>query len=208
MQLDEVLSPGTYQVSWYASTVAQSEKEIPLERQGIFYFSVDEVSTLVSGQNAPAIPSFSSDMGLKHFAHWFSFIGLLTLLGGSWFSFVIAKETGNRVRWEKASKFLYGIGVLGFVLLIIQRRVELSEVPFVEFALLKFIWIPVVQVILLSVGLWLTREKLRLLLFGLSVCLWPFATGHSTYPRYGGYVAVSMDILHLLAVSVWMGGLL
>lgn len=204
--LDEVLSSGTYQVSWFA--VDKSVREFTPEVQGIFYFSVNEVSSLTSGQQTAGFQWFSNPIGLEHIAYWLAFIGLLTLLGGIWFSQTIAKEMGNYIRWKKVSSVLYGVSVVGFILLIMQRRLELSDLSFAEFISLQFAWIPLIQMLLLTLGYWFTAGKLRLSLISMAVLLWPFASGHTTYPRYGGYMAVGMDMLHLLAVSVWMGGLL
>jgi hypothetical protein len=85
---------------------------------------------------------------------------------------------------------------------------ELSDLSFIEFISLQFAWIPLIQMLLLTVGYWFAAGKLRLLLITATVLLWPFASGHSTYPRYGGYISIGLDMMHLLAVSVWMGGLL
>ncbi|WP_430102851.1 ATP-binding protein [Paenibacillus validus] len=84
---------------------------------------------------------------------------------------------------------------------------ELQQMPLSEFLALQFVWIPILQIILLSTSTLLLRNKLQLVGLVVAVLIWPFSTGHSTYPRYGGYFAVGMDLVHLLAVSVWMGGL-
>ena len=208
IELNEELSQGTYQVSWFATPLDKTGREFATDFQGIYYFAVEDVSTLVSGQNSAAFRWFSSSFGIKHFAHWFAFIGLLTLLGGSWFSHGIAKGEGNYTRWRKISGILYGISIIGLILLLIQRRLELSNLSLADYFALQFAWIPALQILLVTVSQWLTKGKLRILLGMVSVLLWPFATGHTTYPRYGGYIAIGMDMLHLLAVSVWMGGLL
>jgi copper transport protein len=204
--LDEVLSPGTYQVSWFA--VDKSVREFTPEVQGIFYFSANEVSSLATGQHTSGFQWFSNPIGLKHIAYWLAFVGLLSILGGTWFAQTIAKETGNYLRWKKVSSVLYGVSIIGFILLIMQRRIELSDLFFTEFISLQFAWIPAIQMLLLTIGYWFATGKLRLSLISMAVLLWPFASGHSTYPRYGGYFAIGMDMLHLLAISVWMGGLL
>jgi copper transport protein len=87
-------------------------------------------------------------------------------------------------------------------------RLELSTISWKEFLMLKFAWIPFVQVVLVSIGLWFAQGKARILLFAFAVLLLTFYTGHSTYPRYGGMLTAMMNMLHLLAVSLWMGGLL
>jgi copper transport protein len=208
IKLNEELSPGTYQVSWFASPIDKTGREIAADVQEIYYFAVEDLSTLVSGQDSAAFRWFTSSLGIKHIAHWFAFIGLLMLLGGSWFSHGIAKGEGNYARWRKISGILYGISIIGLILLLIQRRLELSNLSLADYVALQFAWIPALQILLVTVSQWLTKGKLRILLGAVSVLLWPFSTGHTTYPRYGGYIAIGMDMLHLLAVSVWMGGLL
>jgi copper transport protein len=208
IKLNEELSPGTYQVSWFASPVDKTGRVIAADVQGIYYFAVEDLSTLVSGQDSAAFRWFSSSLGIKHIAHWFAFIGLLTLLGGSWFSHGIAKGEGNYLRWRRISGILYGISVIGLIFLLIQRRLELSNLSLSDYIALQFAWIPALQILLVTVSQWLTKGKFRILLGAASVLLWPFASGHTTYPRYGGYIAIGMDMLHLLAVSIWMGGLL
>lgn len=202
-------SPGTYQVTWYAVPLNPDGTTNQREFVGIFYFSIGEVTSLVSNQNSTTLPPpFKNPLGVKHVAHALAFLGLLTLVGGTWFQAVIAGKLGNYRPWKKVFWLLYGSSVLGLLLLIIVRRLELGEMPLSEFMSLQFVWIPIVQIILLSISTFLLHNKLQLVGLVAAVLLWPFSTGHSTYPRYGGYFAVGMDMVHLLAISVWMGGLL
>jgi copper transport protein len=205
--MDEEAMSDTYQVSWYAFPVDEANHKMGMDSQGIFYFAINEEPSLVSDKVMPSFHWFSESIGIKHLAHSLAFIGLLTLLGGSWFYIIIARGSGNAQRWRKASWLLYGLALCGFILLLVQRRFELASVPFAEFATIQFVWIPAVQALLLSIG-FILSGKLRIFFITLSVVLWPFASGHSTYPRYGGVWSAGMDIVHLLSVSVWMGGLL
>ncbi len=206
--LEKLPSSGTYQVTWYAVPIENSESHIRLDFQGIFYFSVNEVTSLISNQTTPLFQSFSSGFNLKHVAHWLAFFGLLTLAGGRWFQVMIANNTGNYRYWIRLSWVAFGASTAGFILLIVQRRLELAQIPLAEFITLKFVWIPALQIILLTVSTLLLRTRLQLAGFIIAVLLWPFAIGHATYPRYGGYWAVGMNFIHLLAISVWVGGLL
>jgi copper transport protein len=208
VNLRNELSPGTYQVSWYASPKDKTGRQVLSDIQGLYYFSVEEVTTLISSQNTTSFRWFSRFIDLTHIAHWLSFIGLLTLLGGTWFATTISKHAGDRARWRATSHILYGLTVVGLALLWLIRKSELSELPFSDFILLQFSWVPLVQILLLSVGHWLIKDKLQILFFTAAVLLWPFHTGHSTYPRYGDYLAIGMDLIHLISVSVWLGGLL
>jgi copper transport protein len=200
------IPPGTYQVSWYASPTEKGDSQVLLEKQGVFYFAVDEVTSLRPPEGMPTNLWFS-DIGVKHAAHWLAFVGLLTLFGGTWFQQVIAKERGNQQRWDRLSLGLYGLSVIGFLLLLIYRRFELPELPLREFLTLKFTWVAILQIMLLSIGFWFVRGKYRLPFFGLTMAFWPFVSGHSTYPRYGEGLLAGVDALHLLGVSVWLGGL-
>lgn len=205
--LEKSLPPGTYQATWYAAPIDETGSVNRQEYVGLFYFSVKEVTTLVSDSNFMLLRPFYNPIGLKQIADWFAFIGLLSLAGGSWFQTIIAGTSGNRKRWNLVSWSLYGMSVTGFVTLIILRRFELPQISFLEFVSLNFVWIPVLQILLMSLGVFLLGHKQKVASFAIAIMLWPISTGHATYPRYGGYFAVSLDIVHLLAVSVWMGGL-
>lgn len=203
IELEEELSKGTYTVNWYA-TIGNKSKN------GIFYFAVDEVTSLVAVQSTSTVmPSMSfGSVGLKQVAYWFAFLGLLTLFGGTWFSFMIANQKGNQKRWLQTSLLLYVLSILGLLLLLIERRLEFSHLTWSDFLALRFTWTTALQMVMLSIAYWLfrTRSTAYLIILGLTVLLWAF-TGHSASVRYGGVLGVGVDGLHLLAVSVWGGGL-
>jgi copper transport protein len=207
IKLQEKLSPGSYRVDWYAAPTETNEGGLNLEWQGIFYFAVDKVTSMPPDQGKP-VNYWLSSLGISVLAYWLSFIGLLTLFGGIWFNVVIAKYKGYQPRWKKISLWLYIIGIIGFILLVIQNRFEFPLLSFKELVTLKFTWIPALQIILFSLGYWLKKDKLRLSVLGVTVLLWPFASGHSSYPRYGGWLSMGIDVVHLLGVAIWMGGLL
>lgn len=125
---------------------------------------MNEVSSIVYPDE-----SFSNDLSLFHMAakvrtsnvaYWMTFIGLLTLFGGSWFYWVIAKQKGNHFRWNKVASLLYGLSMIGMLFLILHRWFDLTYMSLVEFISLRFVWVPVLQIIVLSIGYWLTRGKL------------------------------------------------
>lgn len=207
VQFGKKLDPGTYQVSWYAEPRKAGQNKRSFETQGVFYFAVNQVTAIAPTQGTPT-SDWLKDIGTAEFAYWIAFIGLFGLFGGAWFHVMVAKGSGNQKRWKKTSLYLYITGILGLIFVLVQRRLEFEGLSFTEFALLKFAWIPVVQIILLTVGFWLVRGRWRLLFIGVSALLWPFFSGHSTYPRYGGLWSVAVDALHLLALSIWMGGLI
>jgi copper transport protein len=120
---------------------------------------------------------------------------------------MVARGQGNFQRWKKVSYLLYGMGALGLLLEVIADRVELFQAPTKDFMAFSFVWIALLQLLLLSLGYWLLQGKFRLTLLILSVALWAFI-GHAASPSYGGFWGIGVDIVHLLAVSLWMGGLL
>jgi copper transport protein len=202
----EDASPGTYQVTLYASPKDKSINKIQLDNVNVFYFAVDEVTSLVPAEGGTSNLGFGS-IGAKQVAHWLSFLGLLTLFGGTLFHLIIAKGRGNEERWRRVSLGLYALAVIGFFVLLIYRRFELPTLPLQELLALKFTWVPMLQILVLSLGFWAARGNFRLLFLGIAILLWSFVTGHSTYPRYGEGWLMGVNGLHLLSVSVWLGGL-
>lgn len=198
---------GTYQVTWYAAPKESTNTKVNRDFVGVFYFSVDQVGSLVTEENRPLIQPFTYGFGLKHITHSLAFLGLLSLAGISWFRLAITKDTQNHRR-PKVLAILYGLGTFGFVLLLILRWRDLGPLPFQELFSIHFVWIPALQFLLLSLSFWLLRNKMQLLGYGAALLLWPFSTGHSTYPRYGGTFSTVLDMIHLFSISIWMGGLL
>lgn len=90
-------------------------------------------------------------------AHWLTFIGLLTLFGGTWFSVTIAKGKGDHARWRKVSLWLYGLSIVGLVILLYGRRAQFSQLSWGELATLRFIWVPLLQIVLITLGRWAAR---------------------------------------------------
>jgi copper transport protein len=206
VEFTEDATSGTYQVTLYASPKDKSMNKVQLDYVNVFYFAVDEVTSLVPAEGGTSTFWYGG-LGAKQIAHWLSFLGLLTLFGGSLFHLLIATGRGNEERWRKVSLGLYILAVVGFFVLLIYRRFELPTLPLQELLALKFTWVPSLQLAVLSFGYWAARGKLRLLFLGLAILLWSFVTGHSTYPRYGEGWLMGVNGLHLISVSVWVGGL-
>jgi copper transport protein len=198
IEMKETLPPGTYTINWYARIGGK-------EKNGIIYFAVDEVSSIVPPKGIKMEQSLS-EIGMLDVSKWLIYLGLLTLFGGTWFSQMIVKQKGNNERWRKVSFILYGLSIAGLLLLLFQRWNDSFQISYLEFISLPFIWIPILQILLLSVGYWLTKRKVQLIIFALTVSLWAF-TGHAALPRYGGSIGVGIDALHLFGISIWMGGL-
>lgn len=199
VKIKNPLHKGTYSVHWYA-TVDDFEKN------GIFYYVVQEY-THIKGTNGILKDSIFEHIGLLQLAHWLAFIGGLSLAGGILFELFAAKGKGNLAKWRKYSYLLYGLSTIGFIIEIIATRLEYKQVPITDFVSFPFVWITILQVIILSIGFWCLKGIFRLGLLSITVLLWAF-TGHSSTPSYGGVLSIVLDGLHLLGVSVWLGGLL
>lgn len=198
IKLKNELSPGTYSAHWYATIEGKS-------KNGVFYFAVNEVSSIVPPQGR-AVNDFFPQVTIKSLASWLAFLGVLTLFGGTWFYVVIAKQEGYVQRWKKASLFLYGVSILGLLLTVYYYWLEFTQISWTEFISFSFVWLPLVQMVLLSLSYAAGQGKRSLWLCGLTVVLWAF-TGHSVQSSYGGSIGVLIDSLHLFAISIWMGGL-
>jgi copper transport protein len=198
IEIKDALKKGTYSIFWNAK-IGDNVKG------GTEYFALGEVTSIVGGIDRDGV-SIVEQWRMKSVANWLSFMGLLTLAGGAWFVTAIAGGRGNLPRWNKFSFVLYGIAILGFILELIANRVEFATVPLQDFIGLHIVWIPALQLALLAGGYCLKWNRLRLVIFYSAMALWAF-TGHSTSQSYGGELAIGVDLLHLLAVSIWLGGL-
>jgi copper transport protein len=197
IELEKELSSGTYTISWYASIGGK-------EKNGVIYFAVNEMTSIIPPQGTVKKQTFSK-VNLLDVSKWLVYLGLLTLVGGTWFNQWIAKQGGNNERWKRVALFLYILSIGGLVLLLYQRWTTSFQASWLEFISLTYVWIPIVQIILLTTAYWFSKGKPQLLLFLVIVLMWSF-TGHAAL--YGGILAIAINALHLLGVSVWMGGLL
>ncbi|PKH09023.1 copper resistance protein CopC [Planomicrobium sp. MB-3u-38] len=205
IEFNEELPKGSYQVTWYARPEASEDLSLP-DTIDVFYFAVDEFTAIQQpNEGEPVGSAWFANMGLKQTGYWLFFIGIMTLFGLAFFHKVIHKEPASLKR-NSLSFFLLFFVFTGVVLVFLAQKSELESLSFTQFLSLKFVWIPLVQIGLLVLGVFLT--KARLLFFAVALLLIPFITGHAAYPRYGGYFSIFMNALHLLAASIWIGGLL
>ncbi|MDC3425766.1 copper resistance protein CopC [Aquibacillus sp. 3ASR75-11] len=199
----EELASGTYQVTWIGSP-ANNDKQV-LANQGVFYFAIGEFTPFgIGGEVLNVAPSTSYGFTLerKQLAYWLMFVGLTMLFGiACFYTFIIKNQ--YLARWNKMNLLFYLISFSGITLLLVEQKLALSELSFSDFFLLKFSWIPIVQLILLTLGIWL--KKVRFLLYGLALLLSPFIIGHATYPRYGGYITLVASSIHILGAAIWIG---
>jgi copper transport protein len=198
IELDKELSKGTYSIFWNASIGDKT-------KMGETYFAVEEV-TSISGIATLRTESFWERLNLQQLANWISFMSLLTLLGGTFFNWKIAKKVGNRSRWKRAMKYLVLAGTIGFVLKLLGLKLGYSQVPFNEWLTLTAVWITWLQLIILGISPFLRSTQSKLLIFSFIVLGWAFE-GHSAAASYGGSFGILIDALHLFAIAVWLGGL-
>ena len=205
VEFNEELPKGSYQVTWYARPSASENISLP-DTIDVFYFAVDEFTAIQQPNEGEPVKSvWFASMGLKQMGYWLFFIGISALFGDAFFRAVIQKRRTSLKRSKVSFVLLFSVSI-GVSLILVAQKNELESLSFIQFLSLKFVWIPILQVGLLLVGIFL--GKARLFLFAVSLMLLPFTTGHAAYPRYGGYLSMSVNSIHLLAASVWIGGLL
>jgi copper transport protein len=206
VEFDQSLAKGTYQVTWYGHPSKKGASSQP-DSLDVSYFAVDEFTPIEEGsKTTPVKKAWFPDMGLKQLGYWLIFIGLSILFGSSLFIQIISKDLKQNRKWKFISLGLIFITMAGVTLLILQQRMELLDLPLSEFFTLKFISVPIIQVILLLLGL--IFRRIKTFAFGLALFMTPFVMGHASYPRYGGYFTIFINELHLFGASIWMGGLL
>lgn len=195
----EPLHTGTYSVSWnvYAE---------PKYKNGMIYFAVDQVTAIapVGGKSAEGI---LGDLSLGDAAQWLVFMGLLPLFGGNMLLMTATGSSGNPERWKRVTWFLYAFAVVGLILLFVESWRELPDASMSEILALRTGLIPLAALAVFGVGYPAARGVIRLLVVGMAILFFTL-TGHAASPEYGGVIANVLAGVHMLAVSVWMGGLL
>jgi copper transport protein len=203
VNIDKTLEKGTYQVTWYARPV--DAKEGQTDNLDVFYFAVDEYSSIKQDTRTMSDGEFwFQNIGLKQTAYFLIFFGIMVLFGGT-FLHVIGGYSNSK-RWRIATFIFVPLMLLGEILLIRSQLTELTNLSLKQLLLIKFIWLPIVQMGLAIMGL--LYKKFNLYFYGLALLLMPFFIGHASYPRYGGYVTVILNEIHILAASIWIGGIL
>ncbi|MFD1736725.1 copper resistance protein CopC [Bacillus salitolerans] len=204
IELNESLNKGTYQVTWYGHPEGTNQPD----HVDVFYFAVDEFTPLK--ENAMGTPlkkvPYINNIGLKQLGYWFFFIGITLLFGLSFFSKMILKDQNRNLRQQRVSWFLFLVSLVGILFMVIQQRIAFTEISPKEFISLKMIFIPIIQLVFLLIGLFIKR--MEVLSFTIALLLTPFTMGHASYPRYGGVLTIILNELHVIAASVWLGGLL
>ncbi|PMC34919.1 hypothetical protein CJ195_20620 [Bacillus sp. UMB0899] len=204
IEFAEELQQGTYQVTWYARPSTLDGKNQP-DNLDVFYFAVNEFTPIKQLNVGEPTKSFwFESIGFKQLGYWLQFIGITILFGSTFFHSVILKKY-NSLKWNKLSSVLLLFVIFGISIIFIEQKGELESLSLTQFLSLKFVWIPILQIVLLLTGL--LFKKAKLFLYGIALLLMTFITGHAAYPRYGGNLSVIVNAVHLLAASIWIGGL-
>jgi copper transport protein len=194
---------GTYQVTWYARPV--SAKMSQADSLDVFYFAVKEYSPIKRGSGEiPGSKFWFQNIGVKQLSYFFIFSGIMSLFGGT-FLYFISGGKDNFKRWKTATIILVVLTLLGEILLISSQLNEIANLSLQQLLSIKFIWMPIVQSLFVTLGL--LSKKLDMYYYCLAILMLPFFVGHSFYPRYGGYLTFVLSELHLLAASIWIGGI-
>ncbi|MCP8615421.1 copper resistance CopC/CopD family protein [Salirhabdus salicampi] len=200
LHVEEPLEMGSYQLSWFVRPADPDKNE---EKMGIFYFAVNEF-TSIEGQQEIDQPSLITNFDTKQFSHFLMIGGILVLFGLSCYQRFIAIRTNNKkIDWINLC--LLFITLLGYIIYLLYTINVLSVESFQELIKLNIFQFPTVQVFFILCAFMFKRY--RYVLFALSLLLFSFYTGHSSYPRYGGMINITMNSIHLLSIGIWIGGL-
>ncbi|MEA3321478.1 MAG: copper resistance protein CopC [Bacillota bacterium] len=203
VEIGKELSKGTYQVTWYAHPEDGDMNQPDII--DVFYFAVDEFTPIQQVNiGEPTNTFWFKGVGLKQLSYWLVFIGISVLFGGTFLQSIIARQKASQ-KWFRISFVLFLVVILAEAIILVLQKGELGNLSLGQLLSVKFIWIPLLQITLLMLGL--IFSKMRLLLYGVTLLLVPFITGHASYPRYGGYLTILVSAIHLIAASIWIGGL-
>ncbi|TFE27471.1 copper resistance CopC/CopD family protein [Cohnella luojiensis] len=199
INLNQELPPGTYSI--HSQVKIGDQKKYDIE-----YFAVQQF-TAISGPAYSFGDSFLKHIQLLQWTHWFSYMTLLSLVGGYLIQLFIIRNSGNQNRWRFFANVLYGASIAALLLEVVANKVQYSEIIWKDFIGFYFVRILVAQIVLLLISYIIVWNRIKLLLL-FSVLLGLALTGHTAAPSYGGIWSVTLDFIHLLSVSIWIGGLL
>lgn len=198
LELEEELPDGTYAIHYYPRIGERTAVQI-------VYFAINELTSITGNQDF-SYEKLWDQLGVLQFAHWLAYFGLLTLLGGTLFQLLLTKARhGNESRWMRIAKIMYVTSILAILFELIIYRLQYSQVVLKDFMNFTFVWITLLQLIFVMISIF--TKKLRFVLLMMSVFCWALI-GHSIDPAYGGIWGVGLDFIHLLASSLWVGGLI
>jgi copper transport protein len=227
--LAQPLSPGSYLVQWQTG----SADGHPI--RGEFAFRVlPDAGASVAPDQVPLVPpqrTETLDQSEYRSARWIEFVALLTVLGALGFRHgvlpplaargVPTADAADRARrLGQSALVLYGIAAL--VRLYTESRAmngpsaalsAASLLPLVTRTTWGLGWLAgAVGAVLLSIGWAISRRSVTIgtplaLTGALGMVLSPAMSGHATGSEHF-VLSVTLDMLHVAAAGVWVGGLL
>ena len=227
LPLPKDLPTGTYTVQWRNISVDDGHPN-----SGYFAFTVGGQANVVLPAPPPA-PANPGIISLGSIARWIGLLGLAGLIGSLivWHLVITpgTESTGEELR-RRIVRRVRGLALASFVValfgsgLLFVDRVQAGGV--VTFGTIgetltasRFGWLILARVVLLLSlatvawlpALWAFPASLRIRTITLLACTAvpvPYAlNSHSAALVDGGATAVTVDWLHLLAASIWIGGL-
>ncbi|WP_246079739.1 hypothetical protein [Paenibacillus piri] len=132
----------------------------------VVYFAVNTLTSITGNAEFSYRPLWEQ-IGLLQIAHWATYVGLLTLLGGTWFQSVLEKRRGNYSRWNSFFNALHYLSIAAILLELILYKVQYSQVIFRDFINFTFVRITLIQ--LGTVVISILLRKLRFMFLAISV---------------------------------------
>ncbi|WP_088006476.1 copper resistance protein CopC [Indiicoccus explosivorum] len=202
--LPDDLEKGTYQVIWHARPT-DPETPVP-DTMGSFYFA-SEVYTAIQSEDGIDETAFDlfGNAGIKQAGYWLWFTGLLAIFGLLFFRTSISRSPVSEKRGA-AAIILFILTAAGIFTVLAVQKSELPDLSLPAFGGLKFVWVPLLQLILLAVAI--SWRRAGPVLAAAALLLVPLVSGHAIYPKYGGAISAAVSALHLLSAGIWFGGLL
>lgn len=193
------LPPGTYGVEWVAKA---QETSFDTKLTGQIYFAVQTLSPPPKSGGAGLL----NELSMETLPNWLAFFGMAVSFGGTLFVQTIAWHPDVHRRWQYWQIPIYFLTAAATVALFFVRKAGLPEITLAELAGLRIGWVPLLQFFMFTLIFSITFTRWTLPFLGGALAL-NALVGHSYSAEYGGSFGIILDTLHLLALSVWFGGL-
>lgn len=225
---DQILVPlgpttdGVYTVRWYSLSVDTHTA------QGSYVFAVGSAS--LSGAPPASSTHYHGEgtlpVWVESMGRAFHYAAAAAAIGMPLFVLLVAKNAAspNLLRMLRSLVGIAAFGVLGasIVLLAFSQRVhrtlgELASSPFGSVGSLLTVRTGLqILLLVLAIGALITKERPRIFRFALSAVVAAGAmlllatsqSSHAAALSHGRTTAVGADLLHLVAGSVWVGGVI
>jgi copper transport protein len=230
LAMPDKLPNGTYSVVWQTLSAADGH-----EAQGYISFTIGTVNDIASVV-PPALSTTSGpSLWVQATARWISYIGL-AMIAGIWPVWLLVLRPAISPAWQagprltrRVRKLTYlgvGIGLLGAVLalyvqidaaagserLVSAARSTLTDTRYGRIWLARCVLFLLAGFAYLSAAWWWPRRQRAVTVATLGLCAAlpiPFSlVSHASAQTDGRATAIAADAVHLLAVSVWIGGLI